>query len=167
MAAVSSNQLTSGFTLNHRMLYPVLVYISGVNQIELLQHVIYSKHVNWLKVWNFHLSQINSAEFSSRTFHKLSLLRRSSLRGGDQKWEKNHRLPNPESLPRSSRLQAQRLLKNMKFEGIEIAQFQIPSSFQISSSISIPSNFIFFKSLYGGESHKFKLQIYAANKKYR
>jgi hypothetical protein len=34
----------------------------------------------------------------------------------------------------------------MKFEGIEIAQFQIPSSFQISSSISIPSNFIFFKS---------------------
>jgi hypothetical protein len=30
----------------------------GVNQIELLQHVIYSKHVNWLKVWNFHLSQI-------------------------------------------------------------------------------------------------------------
>jgi hypothetical protein len=29
----------------------------GVNQIELLQHVIYSKHVNWLKVWNFHLSQ--------------------------------------------------------------------------------------------------------------
>jgi hypothetical protein len=28
MAAVSSNQLTSGFTLNHRMLYPVLVYIS-------------------------------------------------------------------------------------------------------------------------------------------
>ena len=69
----------------------------------------------------------------------------SSLRGGDQKWEKNHRLPNPESLPRSRRLQAQRLLKNMKFEGIEIAQFQIPSSFQISSSISIPSNFIFFK----------------------
>ena len=61
----------------------------------------------------------------------------------------------------------QRLLKNMKFEGIEIAQFQIPSSFQISSSISIASNFIFFKSLCGGESHKFKLQIYAANKKYR
>jgi hypothetical protein len=30
----------------------------------------------------------------------------------------------------------------MKFEGIEIAQFQIPSSFQISSSISITSNFI-------------------------
>jgi hypothetical protein len=29
MAAVSSNQLTSGFTLNHRMHYPVLVYISG------------------------------------------------------------------------------------------------------------------------------------------
>ena len=55
----------------------------------------------------------------------------------------------------------------MKFEGIEIAQFQIPSSFQISSSISIPSNFIFFKSLCGGESHKFKLQIYATNKKYR
>ena len=27
-------------------------------QIELLQHVIYSKHVNWLKLWNFHLSQI-------------------------------------------------------------------------------------------------------------
>ena len=133
-----------------------------VNQIELLQHVIYSKHVNWLKVWNFHLSQII---FSSRTFHKFSLLRRSSLRGGDQKWEKNHRLPNPESLPRSRRLQAQRLLKNMKFEGIEIAQFQIPSSFQISSSISIPSNFIFFKSLCGGESHKLKLQIYAANKK--
>ena len=23
-----------------------------VIQIELLQHVIYSKHVNWLKVWN-------------------------------------------------------------------------------------------------------------------
>jgi hypothetical protein len=42
----------------------------------------------------------------------------------------------------------------MKFEGIEIAQFQIPSSFQISSSIC----------LCGGESHKFKLQIYAANK---
>ena len=93
--------------------------------------------------------------------------RRSSLRGGDQTREKNHRLPNPESLPRSPRLQAQRLLKNMKFEGIEIAQFQIPSRFQISSSISIPSNFIFFKSLCGGESHKFKLQIYAANKKYR
>jgi hypothetical protein len=36
--------------------------------------------------------------------------------------------PNPESLPR--RLQAQRLLKNIvKFEGIERAQFQIPSSF--------------------------------------
>jgi hypothetical protein len=47
----------------------------------------------------------------------------------------------------------------MKFEGIEIAQFQIPSS-----AISIPSNFIFFKSLCEGESHKFKLQIYAANK---
>ena len=111
--------------------------------------------------------KLYSAEFSSRTFHKFSLLRRSSLRGGDQKWEKNHRLPNPESLPRSRRLQAQRLLKNMKLEGIEIAQFQIPSSFQISSSISIPSNFIFFKSLCGGESHKIKLQIYAANKKYR
>jgi hypothetical protein len=27
-------------------------------QIELPQHVIYSKHVNWLKLWNFHLSQI-------------------------------------------------------------------------------------------------------------
>jgi hypothetical protein len=79
--------------------------------------------------------------------------------------EKSSPPPNPESLPR--RLQAQRLLKSMKFEGIEIAQFQIPSSFQISSSISIPSNFIFFKSLCGGESHKFKLQIYAANKKYR
>ena len=111
--------------------------------------------------------KIYSAEFSSRTFHKFSLLRRSSLRGGYQKWEKNHRLPNPESLPRNPRLQTQRLLKNMKFEGIEIAQFQIPSSFQISSSISIPSNFIFFKSLCGGESHKFKLQIYATNKKYR
>jgi hypothetical protein len=90
--------------------------------------------------------QQNSAEFSRRTFHKFSLLRRSSLRG---------------------RLQAQRLLKNMKFEGIVIAHFQIPSSFQISSSISIPSNFIFFKSLCGGETHKFKLQIYAVNKKYR
>ena len=29
-----------------------------VNQIELLQHVIYSKHANWLKIWNFHMSQI-------------------------------------------------------------------------------------------------------------
>jgi hypothetical protein len=73
--------------------------------------------------------------------------------------------PKPGSLPR--RLQAQRLLKSMKFEGIEIARFQMPSCFQISSSISIPSNFIFFKSLCGGESHKFTLQIYAANKKYR
>ena len=138
-----------------------------VNQIELLQHVIYSKHVNWLKVWNFHLSQIVFSRIQQQNIPQVLILRRSSLRGGDQKWEKNHRLPNPESLPRSRRLQPQRLLKNMKFEGIEIAQFQIPSSFQISSSISIPSNFIFFKSLCGGESHKFKLQIYAANKKYR
>ena len=139
----------------------------GVNQIELLQHVIYSKHVNWLKVWNFHLSQIVFSRIQQQNIPQVLILRRSSLRGGDPKWEKNHRLPNPESLPRSRRLQPQRLLKNMKFEGIEIAQFQIPSSFQISSSISIPSNFIFFKSLCGGESHKFKLQIYAANKKYR
>jgi hypothetical protein len=27
-------------------------------KIELLQHVIYSKHGNWLKLWNFHLAQI-------------------------------------------------------------------------------------------------------------
>jgi expansin (peptidoglycan-binding protein) len=27
-------------------------------KIELLQHVIYSKHGNWLKLCNFHLSQI-------------------------------------------------------------------------------------------------------------
>jgi hypothetical protein len=45
----------------------------------------------------------------------------------------------------------QRLLKNMKFEGIEIALEGL-SSYQIpSSAISIPSNFIFFKSLCGGE----------------
>ena len=31
MAAVSSLQLTSGFTSEHRMLYPVLVYISGLD----------------------------------------------------------------------------------------------------------------------------------------
>ena len=37
----------------------------GVNQIELLQRVIYSKHVNWLKVWNFHLSQIIEHSTSS------------------------------------------------------------------------------------------------------
>jgi hypothetical protein len=80
--------------------------------------------------------------------------------------EKSSR-PKPREPATQPRLQAQRLLKNMKFEGIVIAQCQIPSSFQISSSISIPSNFIFFKSLCGGESHKFKLQIYAANKKYR
>ena len=41
-----------------------------VIQIELLQHVIYSKHVNWLKVWNFHSTQII---FSSKTFHKFKL----------------------------------------------------------------------------------------------
>ena len=116
----------------------------GVNQIELLQHVIYSKHVNWLKVWNFHLSQIIFSRIQQQNIPQVLILRSRStcgqvysLRGGDQKWEKNHRLPNPESLPRSRRLQAQMLLKNMKFEGIEIAQFQIPSSFQISSSISI------------------------------
>jgi hypothetical protein len=62
----------------------------------------------------------------------------------------------------TSSLSSAEALKNMKFEGIEIAQIQIPSS-----AISIPSNFIFFKSLCGGESQKFKLQIYAANKKYR
>jgi hypothetical protein len=42
-----------------------------------------------------------------------------------------------------------RLLKNMKFERIQIALegiYQIPSS-----AISIHSNFIFFKSLCGGE----------------
>jgi hypothetical protein len=37
MAAVSSNQLTSGFTLNHRMLYPVLVYISGRHVVVVWQ----------------------------------------------------------------------------------------------------------------------------------
>jgi hypothetical protein len=79
--------------------------------------------------------------------------------------EKSSPPPNPES--QSRRLQAQRLLKSTKFDGIEIAQFQIPSSFQISSTMSIPSNFIFFKSLCGEERHKFKLQIYAATKKYR
>jgi hypothetical protein len=50
----------------------------------------------------------------------------------------------------------QRLLKNMKFEGIEIALEGISyeSSYQIpSSAISIPSNFIFFKSLCGGERY--------------
>jgi hypothetical protein len=31
MELTGSNQLTSGFTLNHRMLYPVLVYISVLN----------------------------------------------------------------------------------------------------------------------------------------
>ena len=41
----------------------------------------------------------------------------------------------------------QRLLKNMKFEGIQrLSSYQI-----LSSAISIPSNFIFFKSLCGGE----------------
>jgi hypothetical protein len=131
--------------------------------------VIYSKHVNWLKVWNFHLSQIIFSRIQQQNIPQvLSLLRRSSLRGrlswfegGD---EKSSPPPIPESLSR--RLQAQRLLKNMKFKAIEIAQVQIPSSFQISSSISIPLNFILFKSLCGGGSHKFKLQIYAANKTY-
>ena len=136
----------------------------GVNQIELLQHVIYSKHVNWLKVWNFHLSQIVFSRIQQQNIPQVLILRRSSLRPGRR--SKMGEKSSPPK-PREPATQPQRLLKNMKFEGIEIAQFQIPSSFQISSSISIPSNFIFFKSLCGGESHKFKLQIYATNKKYR
>ena len=125
----------------------------GVNQIELLQHVIYSKHVNWLKVWNFHLSQIIFSRIQQQNIPQV--LSSGAVACGEA--IKNGRKiiasqTHAESLPRSRRLQAQRLLKNMKFEGIEIAQFQIPSSFQISSSISIPSNFIFFKSLCGGES---------------
>jgi hypothetical protein len=42
-------------------------------QIELLQHVIYSKHVNWLKVWNFHLSQIISQQNSAAEHSKFKL----------------------------------------------------------------------------------------------
>jgi hypothetical protein len=147
----------------------------GVNQIELLQHVIYSKHVNWLKVWNFHFSQIifsriqqhSAAEHSTSSLSSGAVVCVAGSLGLGEAMKNGRKIiasPKP-MLPR--RLQAQRLLKNMKFEGIVIAQCQIPSSFQISSSISIPSNFIFFKSLCGGESHKFKLQIYAANKKYR
>jgi hypothetical protein len=109
-----------------------------------------------LKVWNFHLSQII---FSSRTFVCGEAIKNGRKIIASQTQRACHAA--------AGYSQAQRLLKNMKFEGIEIAQFQIPSSFQISSSISIPSNFIFFKSLCGGESHKFKLQIYAASKKYR
>ena len=39
-------------------------------KIDLLQHVIYSKHGNWLKLWNFHLSKLYSAELFSRIQHQ-------------------------------------------------------------------------------------------------
>jgi hypothetical protein len=48
----------------------------------------------------------------------------------------------------------QRLLKNMKFEGIEIA---LEGIWYEDNAISIPSNFIFFKSLCGGERFKGRL----------
>jgi hypothetical protein len=57
MAAVNSNQLTSGFTLNHRMHYPVLVYISGtltrpfcsIYGRPLSQKIIFSKPIRRLE----------------------------------------------------------------------------------------------------------------------
>ena len=55
-------------------------------QIELLQHVIYSKHVNWLKLWNFHLSQILFSRIQQQDIPQVQITDLRSKSKKDKNW---------------------------------------------------------------------------------
>jgi hypothetical protein len=50
---------------------------------RMLQHVIYSKHVNWLKVWNFHLSQIIFSRIQQQNIPHTSSLSSGAVACGE------------------------------------------------------------------------------------
>jgi hypothetical protein len=84
-----------------------------------------------LKVWNIHLSQIIFGRIQQQNIQQVPLSSGAVACGEAMK--------NGRKIIASTQATGQRLLKSMKFEGIEIAQFQIPSSFQIQYLLQFQS----------------------------